>query len=246
MAERFEVLLVDPDEPQRQLIDLLLSDARLRLTEVPTARAALERLRTHTPDLLVIAAELPDLDGVALTARVKRVARLASVPVIVTAEPDGDLGVSPELRSAAERAGVDLLLPRPLGDKNLKERALRLVMRQATSGAAPVAEASPSAAPGLRSTVALDEALADLARQDAGSGAYGGPGGLEGAKGTASGTNQGAGGSPARAHLERAEREALLRENEALRRENHALQSTIDQLKRQLNEARRVGRPRRD
>ncbi|HET9027338.1 MAG TPA: response regulator [Trueperaceae bacterium] len=213
MSDRFDVLLVEPDELQRQLIDVLLSDARIHIAEVTTAREALEHLRGATPDLAIVAAELPDLDGFALATRIKRVARLSGMPMIVTADPDAGSGLSPRLRFRGEEAHVDLVLPRPLGDKNLKERAMRLML---TRG-----EPAPSVQDrALRSTVALDEAIENLGHHTL-------------PRSTAADTIAEP-ASPARAHLQRAELKALERENLALRRENEELRATIAQLKRQL------------
>ncbi len=217
MSDRFDILLVEADELQRQLVDVLLSDARIHIAEVPTAREALEYLRGATPDLAIVAAELPDLDGFALATRIKRVARLARVPVIVTADPDAGSGLSPRLRLRGEEANVDLVLPRPLGDKNLKERALRLMLTRS--------EPPPSTQDrALRNTVALDEAIENLGQHTLPRATPSGP--LAGPSGATP--------SPARAHLQRAELEALERENLALRRENEELRATIAQLKRQL------------
>lgn len=219
MSDAYVVLVIEPDESQRQLIDVLLSDPRLSIEERTTARGALEHLRTATPDLVIVAADLPDLDGLALTSRLKRVARLADVPVIVTADPDAGSGLSRSLRLRAEESSADLLLPRPLGDKNLKERALRLIL---STGHGPAGSARA-----LRNTVLIDEALEvltdDLRPQKR----------AAEADPAEHGRAAGAGGPPARpqVHLDAA---ALERENYALRRENHELRAAIDRLKRQL------------
>ncbi|MBW7915768.1 MAG: response regulator [Trueperaceae bacterium] len=233
MSDAFDILVIEPDDSQRQLIDLLLSDPRMRIQEHTTARAALEYLRNATPDLVIVATDLPDLDGLALTSRLKRVARLADVPVIVTADPDAGSGLSRSLRLRAEESNADLLLPRPLGDKNLKERALRLMLTHGQEGKA--------SARALRSTVLLDEALEVLADDAARGAAAAGPRAAPGA-GSASGSAPtgpaavppppaGGSGSRPRQHLDA---EALERENHALRLENHELRATIDRLKRQL------------
>ncbi len=248
MSERFDVLLVEADELQRQLVDMLLSDASIQVTEVTTARAAFERLRATTPDLVIASSELPDLGGFALSSRLKRVARLAHVPVIVTADADAGHGLSQRLRSLAEEAQVDLLLPRPLGDKNLKERALRLMLRKA-------AEPSPAEARALRNTASLDEALESLSNwQPPPARGVGlksdeprelptaGRSGADQAGRTP--TPAAASPEPMESLPSSGEYEALRRENEALRGENDDLRASLDRLKRKLNEARRVGRDR--
>src|SRR5690606_32336374 len=122
-----QYLIADPDAGQRQLLDLLLSDGESTLAAVESAKQALEFLRTNTPSLVVLANELPGMSGIEVCRRLKLVARLQHVPVIVTVDPGDGLGVPEEVREAAQDAGVDLLVPKPLGDKALRERATRLV-----------------------------------------------------------------------------------------------------------------------
>lgn len=245
----FAVLVAEADDLQLQLVDVLLSDPRFRLARAASARAALEYLKANTPDLIIAAADLPDLDGYSLVSRVKRVVRLAHVPVILTTEADAGLGLSQRTRRRAEEAQVDLLLPRPLGDKNLKERALRLLQHGAGAGRKRADK------PQLATTLVLEEALERLPLPPA-TGAT--PAATPGSRDMAAGgtaAQPAAGAQPrvpqphveqppvAQAHLARAERESLMRENEALRNENRELRASIERLRRELNEARQVGRP---
>ena len=109
------------------MLDLLLADGETAIAAVETARQTLEFLRTNTPALVVLAYELPDMPGTEVCQRIKLVARLQQVPVIVTLEPQDSFGVPEPIRQEAEEVGVDLLLPKPLGDKALRERANRLI-----------------------------------------------------------------------------------------------------------------------
>ncbi len=135
MAERF-FLVADPDPLQRQLIDLLLADEGAEVVGVSTARALLEYLRERTPHLIVVAQELPDLDGTDVATRVKAVARLAKVPLILTVNAEGQI-LAQSLRDRAMSAGVDLLLPKPLGDKNFRDRARRLMAAGSKAASRP-------------------------------------------------------------------------------------------------------------
>ncbi|HZJ08727.1 MAG TPA: response regulator, partial [Trueperaceae bacterium] len=132
-----QYLIADPDEGQRQLLDVLLADGNSVLVAVETARQALEFLRSNTPSLVVLAQELPDMTGTAVCKRLKAVQRLAFVPVIVTTEPPEGPGISIDLRQEAEQAGVDLLVPKPLGDKALKERSRRLMQEADAANKGP-------------------------------------------------------------------------------------------------------------
>lgn len=116
------ILVAEPDRLQLQLIDMLLAAGEHELTLVETGREALEHLKTHTPDLCVLALDLPDVAGDVICGKLRRVTRLARTPVILIATQSGSFGLSDKARALARRAGADLVLPRPLGDKNLRER----------------------------------------------------------------------------------------------------------------------------
>lgn len=152
MAERF-FLVADPDPLQRQLVDLLLADEGAEMVGVSTARALLEYLREHTPNLIVVAQELPDLDGTDVATRVKAVARLSKVPLILTVNIEGQL-LPQSLRDRATSAGVDLLLPKPLGDKNFRDRARRLM---ASGPRTPSSRERPAG-----TTQVIEETIRDL------------------------------------------------------------------------------------
>jgi CheY-like chemotaxis protein len=116
------ILVAEPDRLQLQLIDMLLAAGEHELTLVATGREALEHLKAHTPDLCVLALDLPDVAGDVICGKLRRVTRLARTPVILIAPQSGSFGLSDKARALARRAGADLVLPRPLGDKNLRER----------------------------------------------------------------------------------------------------------------------------
>ena len=125
--ERPAVLVAEPNQLQLQMIDLLLAADDFDVTLVETSEAALAYLREHTPAAALLAVELPDIDGFALCQKIKVVGRLSRVPVVLLADPAEGGGLSESTRSRARAAGADLLLQRPLGDKNLRERLLRLL-----------------------------------------------------------------------------------------------------------------------
>ncbi len=129
------ILVAEPNHMQLQLIDLLLTADDFDVTLVETSEAALAYLREHTPAAVLLAVELPDIDGFALCQKLKVVGRLARVPVVLLADPANGGGLDESIRSRARAAGAELLLQRPLGDKNLRERLLRL-MRQPVEGRA--------------------------------------------------------------------------------------------------------------
>jgi len=116
------VLVADSDRLQLQLIDMLLSGGGFETTLVETGREALEHLKERAPDLCLLALDLPDIPGDDICGKIRRVTRLARTPVVLIAPQAGRFGLSEDARSRARRAGADLILPRPLGDKNLRDR----------------------------------------------------------------------------------------------------------------------------
>lgn len=223
MAERV-FLVADPDPLQRQLVDLLLADEGAEMVGVSTARALLEYLRERTPTLIVVAQELPDLEGTAVASRVKAVARLTQVPLIITVNTEGQM-LPQGLREQAASAGADLLLPKPLGDKNFRDRARRLM-----SG---TARRRPG--PGEGSTKVIEETIRDLSAA---------PNTKPSADGAAIAASAAAGAGAAAAG-QQAREAALTAENERLRREVAQLRMQLDTVRTELAELKREPQQRR-
>lgn len=123
---RRTILVAEPDAAHQQLIDVLLG-AAFDLTLVGDGSSALAHLRGHTPDALLLSTELPDVDGYTICRKAKSVGRLEQVKVILVADASARGGVDERTRGRARSAGGDLLLQRPLGDKNLRERLEQLL-----------------------------------------------------------------------------------------------------------------------
>jgi CheY-like chemotaxis protein len=122
------LLVAEADPMQRQLIDLLFSVDGSDVTTVESGAEALAHLREHTPSAVILATDLPDVPGTTICQKLKSVSRLAQVPVVLVApEPKAGAGVADTLRRDARLVGADLLVHRPLGDKNLRERLQRLI-----------------------------------------------------------------------------------------------------------------------
>ncbi|MDZ7799505.1 MAG: response regulator [Trueperaceae bacterium] len=123
----FHVLVADPDRMQLQLVDMLLSSGQYDVHMVESGRDALEHLKGATPDIALLALNLDDVPGDVICGKIRRVSRLARTPVILIAPQSGRFGLDDASRARARRVGADLVLPRPLGDKNLRERVQGLL-----------------------------------------------------------------------------------------------------------------------
>lgn len=214
---RRSVLVADPDVAQRRLIDVLLG-ATFDLTLVADGPEALAHLREHTPDALLLATDLADVDGYTVCRKAKSVGRLERVKVVLVADPAARGGLDEKTRGLARSAGADLLLQRPLGDKNLRERLERLL-------AAPLPD-DGMAPPAVFGTAVLEPGSA--APSDF---AVSGPSGVS------------LGGTPAtELGALRAEVAHLREENGALKARLAKSKALVQSLQEQLDEARKRGR----
>lgn len=77
--DQAEILIVDDDEPTREVLVDLLPAAGYRVYEAPDGKSALERLRTHREGLVVLLDVLmPGMDGFAVLQAIATEACLAT------------------------------------------------------------------------------------------------------------------------------------------------------------------------
>jgi predicted signal transduction protein with EAL and GGDEF domain/CheY-like chemotaxis protein len=96
-----EVLLVDDDEVNLLLTALALRERGFRLTEAASGEQALELLRDHTPDIIVLDALMPGLDGFATCSALRRMPGFENVPVLMLTGLDDDASITRAYRAGA-------------------------------------------------------------------------------------------------------------------------------------------------
>jgi DNA-binding response OmpR family regulator len=77
------VLIVDDDDEIRRVLRVLLEDAGFRVSEVPDGRLAVAEAARLQPDLILIDWVMPELDGCAASAQLKRNPRTAGIPIVM-------------------------------------------------------------------------------------------------------------------------------------------------------------------
>ena len=84
------VLIADDEDLMRAgLIEILTADPDIEIVgEASTGRQAVDRTRRLAPDVVVMDVRMPDLDGIAATREVSRVAPDARVLILTTFEQD--------------------------------------------------------------------------------------------------------------------------------------------------------------
>ena len=110
------VLVVEDNERNMKLFRDVLAASGYRTLEATSGAAAVELVKRHQPDLVLMDVRLPDIDGVEVLRTIRTDARTAFLPVVaVTAQAmDGD-------RDRFLRSGFDEYLPKPVDIRELLE-----------------------------------------------------------------------------------------------------------------------------
>lgn len=136
MAEDAHILVVDDDARLRALLSRYLAERGFRVTTAANAAEARARLRSVSPDLLVLDVMMPGENGLDLTSAL-RAEQTGELPVLLLTARG-----APEDRIAGFEAGADDYLGKPFEPLELVLRIKALLRRVASppavTAAAPV------------------------------------------------------------------------------------------------------------
>jgi DNA-binding response OmpR family regulator len=119
---RPSVVAVEDDEFQRGLLRRILDEANVDVTFAASAAEALGALRKCRPDLVLMDMNLPDLDGVEVTRRLKSVAAFAGLPIVmVTGHSEKDKVVT------SIKAGATDFIVKPFDKATLLAKVRKLL-----------------------------------------------------------------------------------------------------------------------
>ena len=77
-----KILLVEDNPVNRRLAEFLLRSQGYQVCQATTAQEAFEMLQTERPDLIVMDIQLPGMDGLEITRKLKEKPATADIPVI--------------------------------------------------------------------------------------------------------------------------------------------------------------------
>jgi CheY-like chemotaxis protein len=109
------IMLVEDDELNRSLLRQLLQNCGYRVVEAGNGPEALEVARREHPIVILMDLDLPGLDGIGATRRIREQAELREIPIVMTTAFD-----TPAIREAAYDAGCNEFLVKPLDATELK------------------------------------------------------------------------------------------------------------------------------
>jgi len=134
MPDEKELILLIEDEPQmRRFLRITLQAHGYRLVEAATGQEGLVQAATRNPDVVLLDLGLPDLDGLAVTERLRE---WTQTPIIVISAREQEKD-----KVRALDAGADDYLTKPFSAGELLARirvSLRHVMRQRAGREEPV------------------------------------------------------------------------------------------------------------
>ena len=112
-------------EKENDLLEMLLSTHNYNLVFADTGAEVLSYLREHTPALLMVDAHLPDLGGIKICSRVKKVPRLQEMPTILLVDARNN-----RLLQEAENCDSETLITKPLTGKDIRAIVARMLGRE--------------------------------------------------------------------------------------------------------------------
>ncbi len=124
-AMRRPVLVVDDSLSVRQALTQLLEDDGYQVVTARDGVEALDAVAREHPAAMLVDLEMPRMNGIELTQRLRERAETGGLPVIMITSRSGD-----KHRQLAEAAGVDLYFTKPFHDGELLSR-LRAMLTKA-------------------------------------------------------------------------------------------------------------------
>lgn len=154
MNDAAHILVVDDDARLRMLLSRYLAEQGFRVTTAENAEDARAKLRSVSPDLLVLDIMMPGENGLSLTEALRRDCGQALPVLLLSARG------APEDRIAGFEAGADDYLGKPFEPLELVLR-LRAMLRRA-----PPAQANTPAGPVQLGVVEFDPERGELRGPD--------------------------------------------------------------------------------
>jgi CheY-like chemotaxis protein len=118
------ILVVEDNEANQLLASSVLEREGFRVELAANADEALDRLRASPPDLILMDVQLPGLDGLSLTRRLKANQRTAAIPIVALTA----LAMMGDRERTLE-AGCAGYIPKPINTRTFATEVRRFLSR---------------------------------------------------------------------------------------------------------------------
>ena len=120
------VMVVDDSITVRKVTSRYLSKHAIDVLVAKDGLDAVEQLREHTPDVMLVDIEMPRMDGYELTSNVRSDPKLKHIPIIMITSRAGS-----KHRDRAMQLGVDLYMTKPYQEEELLKNINAMLTRNA-------------------------------------------------------------------------------------------------------------------
>ena len=116
------VLVVDDFDDTRLLLRTWLERRGFRVIEAANGLQAIDQLETESPDLIIMDMQMPQLDGLSATRRIRNMKALAAVPIVAVSAYGAE-----QFREQALAAGCNEYVSTPFEPATLEQIIRSLV-----------------------------------------------------------------------------------------------------------------------
>ena len=120
---RRTILIVDDFDDTRLLLRTWLERKGFRVVEAKNGKQAIATAASDRPDLIIMDVEMPELDGLAATRRIRELKNFAAVPIVAVSAYGAD-----QYRGHALAAGCNEYVSTPFEPDDL-ERLIRALLK---------------------------------------------------------------------------------------------------------------------
>src|SRR5688572_16856203 len=118
------VLIVDDDPDILRLVSYILSHAGLEISTASTGREALDTIRKHRPDLIVLDLMLPDIDGMEVCRTLRQQQSFRRIPILMLTARGEEID-----RVVGFELGADDYVSKPFSTRELVLRVKSILRR---------------------------------------------------------------------------------------------------------------------
>ncbi|MDP3254126.1 MAG: response regulator [Hydrogenophaga sp.] len=117
------ILAVDDSASMRKMVSFTLTGAGFHVVEAVDGQDAFEKAQTHSIDLVLTDQNMPNLDGLGLTRKLREQAKFKTIPILILTTESSD-----QMKLAGRSAGATGWLVKPFDPGRLIE-VIQKVMR---------------------------------------------------------------------------------------------------------------------